>query len=107
MWQAGATLAAVRRLLIAMASLVSQHSLLGTWALVLWRMGLVGLERVESSQIRDRTGDLGIGRWILNHWNTGEGPLPCRGKVLQNPFLSVTIPCLGLSTQHSVQVDAE
>ena len=47
------------------------------------------------------------GRWILNHWNTGEGPLPCRGKVLQNPFLSVTIPGLGLSTQHSVQVDAE
>ena len=55
----------MRRLLIAMASLVSEHSLLGTWALVLWRMGLVVLEHVESSQIRDRTGDLGIGRWIL------------------------------------------
>ena len=37
-------------------------------------MGLVALRRVGSSQIRDRTLVPCIGRWILNHWTTGEVP---------------------------------
>ena len=37
-------------------------------------MGLVAPWRVGSSQTRDRTHVPCIGRQILNHWTTGEGP---------------------------------
>ena len=33
-------------------------------------MGLVALQYVGSSQIRDQTGVLCLGRWILYHWTT-------------------------------------
>ena len=85
----------VFRLLIVVASLVVEHSLLGTRASVvaahglsscgvwapgcvgfhscstqlqqLWRMGLVAPQHVESSRTRDRTHVTCIGRWILYH----------------------------------------
>ena len=37
-------------------------------------MGLASLCHVESSWTRDRTRVPCIGRWILNHWTTGEVP---------------------------------
>ena len=50
----------VHRLLFVVASLVSEHSVQSTdfrscsmWALVLWHTGLVALQHVGSSQIRD------------------------------------------------------
>ena len=36
----------------------------------LWDTGLVGLQRVESSRIRDQTCVPCIGRWISIHWTT-------------------------------------
>ena len=40
----------------------------------LWHTDLVALPYVESSQTRDQTHVLCIGRWILNHWTTREVP---------------------------------
>ena len=45
---------------------------LGTPVQWLQHIGLVALQHVESSQIRDRTCVLWIDRWILNHWTTRE-----------------------------------
>ena len=44
----------------------------GAQAQELWCMGLVALQHVESSQIRDWTHVPSIGRWILYHWTTRE-----------------------------------
>ena len=58
----------VRRLLIAVASLIEVHGLWGSQALVVvvqWGPGAPG--HVESSWTRDRSCVLCTGRWILNH----------------------------------------
>ena len=58
------------KLLIAVASLVSEDGLLGAWASELWLTGLVAPWYVGSSQTRDRVNVPCIARWILNHWTT-------------------------------------
>jgi len=62
----------VGRLLIALASFAVEHWLEGPWAPQLGRTGLVAPRHGGSSQTRDRTHVLCIGRWILNHWITRE-----------------------------------
>ena len=44
----------------------------GTWAQLLWHMGLVAGWHVESSRTRGRTRVPCIGRRVLNHWTTWE-----------------------------------
>ena len=85
----GLLFVAVRRLLIAVASLVAEHGLqgfssCGTWAQQLWLTGsgaqaqqlwctgLVALWHVGSSRTRARTRIPCIGRRILNHCATRE-----------------------------------
>ena len=75
---------AVRRLLIAVASLVAEHGLQACrlqqlWlagcraqAQQLWRTGLIALRHVRSSWTRARTCVPCIGRQILNHCTTRE-----------------------------------
>ena len=81
----GLSLAAVHRLLIAVASLVQhglwthglqQLQLLGSRAQAqqLWHMGLVALWHVGSSHIREGTRVPCIGRQILSHWTMREVP---------------------------------
>ena len=41
----------------------------------LWCTGLVALQHVGSSWIKDLTHVPGIGRWVFNHWTTREVPL--------------------------------
>ena len=59
-------------LLIVMPSLAEEHRLWGAqaqwWSLV----GVIDPRRVESSQSKDRTRVLCVGRWILNPWATKE-----------------------------------
>ena len=87
---AGATLAAICRLLVATASLAVGHSLgcvgfssRSTQAQWLWHTSLVALEHVESSQGRGQTHASCIVRWSLNHWMTRE--------VLRYDSLDITI----------------
>ena len=61
-------------LLIAVASLVAEHGLQGTWAQQLWHTGLVAPRHVGSSQTRARTRVPCIGRRICNHCSTREDP---------------------------------
>ena len=91
----GLLFVAVRGLLIAVASLVAEHGLLGTWAQQLWlagsraqaqqlwRVGLVALWHVGSCQTRARTRVPCIGRRILNQCATREAP---RGDILLSFF---------------------
>ena len=65
----GYCLAAVYRLLIALASLVAEHGLQSADSVV---TAHAALWHVESSQTRDRTCDPCIGRRIPNHWATRE-----------------------------------
>ena len=53
-------------------SLVASHRLQSTQAQLLQCTGLVTVENVGSSQSRDQTHILCMGRWILNHWTTRE-----------------------------------
>ena len=64
----GLLLAAVCRLLIAVASLVAERRLKGLQKL--WCTGLVALWHVGSSWTRDGTHVPCIGRQILNPWTT-------------------------------------
>ena len=61
----GFSLVSVHRLLIAVASLIAEYSLQGTWAQELWHTGLGAPWYVGSSWIRDQTHVSCIGRWIL------------------------------------------
>ena len=63
----GCSLVAVYELLIAVASLVTEHQL-RMQASVVTVHGLTCPKHVESSRTRDRTHIPCIGRWILNHW---------------------------------------
>ena len=103
----------VRRLLIAVASLVVEHGpqvhrLLQLWltgsraqAQQLWRTGLVAPRRVGSSWTRTRTHVSCIGRRILNHCTTREALyltfliITNRGVLLasggQNPIMLLNI----------------
>ena len=45
-----------------------------SWAQQLWCTGLAAPWQVKSSQTRNQTCVPCIGRWILNHWTTGEVP---------------------------------
>ena len=77
----------VRRLPVAVASLVAEHGLQACrlqqlWlagsrvqAQQLWRTGLVALRHVGSSRTRAQTHVPCIGRWILNHCATREVPI--------------------------------
>ena len=79
LWRVGATLRCGVRLLIAVASLCCRAWALGSGASVvwlagsrvqaqyLWRVGLVALRHVGSSQTRHQTRVPCIGRRILNH----------------------------------------
>ena len=66
------SLVAVHRLLVVLASLVGRAQALGTQASYLQLMGLVALQEVESSRIRDETRVPYVGRWILTHRTTKE-----------------------------------
>ena len=57
------------------------------WIQKLWQTGLVAPRQVGSSWTRDQTRVPGIGRWVHNHWTTGE--------VLgwNNPLLWGTVLC--------------
>ena len=75
----GFSLVSVHRLLIAVASLIAEYRLQGTWAQYLrlpgsraqaqslWHMGLLAPRHVGSSWIRGQTHVSCIGRWILYH----------------------------------------
>ena len=65
----------VRGLLIAVASLVSERRLQGSWAQQLWCRGLAVPQHVESSWSRNGTHVPSIGRWTPNHWTTTEALL--------------------------------
>ena len=62
----GSSLVPALGLLIAVASLVAEHSLWSMWASV------VAPRHVGSSQSRAPTCVLSLDRWILNHWITRE-----------------------------------
>ena len=53
---------------------------------LLWCVGLIALQHVESSLTRDQTHVPCIGRWILNYWATRE--------VLTLGILRVLVTCL-------------
>ena len=73
------SLVAVRKLLIAVASLVAKHRLWGLWASVATAPGVMSIgsmvvahcfvapRHVGCSWVRDRTHVACIGRWILYH----------------------------------------
>ena len=61
----------VRRLLIAVASLVAEHTALDTWA-QLRHTGLVAPRHVKSSRIRNQTCVPCVVWHILCHWTTRE-----------------------------------
>ena len=61
----GSSLAAVRGLLIVMASLAAEHRLQGLWASAVWLTGFAALCHVGSSQTRDWTYASCTGRQIL------------------------------------------
>ena len=60
-----------RALLIAAASLVSEHGLLARGLSGCGARAFAVLWHVRSSRSGDRTRVSCIGRWILNHWTTG------------------------------------
>ena len=61
--------------LIAVASLVAEHGLWGSWASAVGAQGLVALWHVGSSQSRVQTCVPCIGRWILHHWTKQRSPI--------------------------------
>ena len=65
------------RLLIAVASLIAEHGLEGTQASVVAAQRLSSPVLVGSSQARNQTHMLCIGRWILNHWTIREALGTC------------------------------
>ena len=71
----GYSLVVVPSLLTAVASLIAEHGLYGTWAQMLWCTSLVAPWHVESSLTRDQTCVPCVGRQILNQWTTGEVPV--------------------------------
>ena len=58
--------------LTVVASLVGEHRLWGTWALVAVVHRLVAPQHVGSSPTRDQTHVSYIGRWTVIHWTTRE-----------------------------------
>ena len=82
----GYSLVAVHGLLNAGASLVAEHRLQACGLQQPWLMGLVALQHVRSSWIRDQTCVPCTGRQILNHWTTREVPLCLFLKNSQHGF---------------------
>ena len=68
----GYSLVALHGLLIVVALLVAEHSLLGTRDSVVLAEGSVAPQHVKSSRTRDHSGVLGIARQIANHWTIRE-----------------------------------
>ena len=68
----GSSLVVAGGLLFAVAPLVAEHRLWGTWASVVVALGLVVPQHVESSRTRDQTYVPCIGRQILNYWTTSK-----------------------------------
>ena len=64
----------VQGILIAVASLVTEHGPKVYGLQQSWPTGLAASHPVESSQTKDQTHVFCIGRWVLNHWTTSEVP---------------------------------
>ena len=63
------------------------------WLLLLWSVGLVALQHVESSWTRDQTRVPCVGRRTLNHWTTKiVHPLPCLDSAPGPSAPSVFLP---------------